>query len=452
MLQRHPIGLYILFFVEMWERFGFYCMLAIFKLYMTDPEHPYDLLRQNSNQIYGLYLGGTYFTPFFGGILADWKLGYRLSVTLGAIFFVTGYFLLGAEGLPYFFAGLTLLIVGNGLFKPNISTMVGKLYPQGDPRIDSAFTIFYMGINIGAFLSPIVAGAIASRAGYHAAFQAAGVGMLVSLATFLFLQGWIREAPTSNPRADSVAPSVDISREIQARRNLALLIFFGINILFWMAFKQNGNALAVFARDYTDRVPPPWLAEALHRTGLAHVLLDKEGKEFPAALQASINPFYVIVFSPLMVAFWQSLRKRNLEPATPGKLVLGFGLCTLAFLFIGGVWRAAGEGRLSPLVLLGTYALITLAELCLSPMGLSLVSKLAHPRTRAVWMGGFFVSTAIGGYLSGAVGHFWDKWSSYPERTQFFFLLAGSSFLAMLLMLASYRVIASALPQAKSAN
>ncbi|MCX7700982.1 MAG: oligopeptide:H+ symporter, partial [Gemmataceae bacterium] len=166
MLLRHPIGLYILFFVEMWERFGFYCMLAIFKLYMVDPEHPYDILRANSNQIYGLYLGGTYFTPFFGGILADWKLGYRLSVTLGAVFFVAGYFMLGAKGLPFFFAGLTLLVIGNGLFKPNISTMVGKLYPQGDARVDSAFTIFYMGINIGAFLSPIVAGAVASRYGY----------------------------------------------------------------------------------------------------------------------------------------------------------------------------------------------------------------------------------------------------------------------------------------------
>jgi POT family proton-dependent oligopeptide transporter len=450
MLLRHPIGLYILFFVEMWERFGFYCMLAIFKLYMTDPEHPYDLLRQNSNQIYGLYLGGTYFTPFFGGILADWKLGYRISVILGALFFVAGYFMLGAEGLPFFFMGLTLLVVGNGLFKPNISTMVGKLYPQGDPRVDSAFTIFYMGINIGAFLSPIVAGAVASRWGYHAAFQAAGVGMLISLATFVLFQRWIQEAQTTPSRSNSAFPVEDIPHEVQTRRNLALLIFFGINILFWMAFKQNGNALAVFARDYTDRVPPSWLKDILQQTGLAKILLDKEGREFPAALQASINPFYVIVFSPMMVAVWQALRRRNLEPSTPGKLVLGFALCTLAFLFIGGVWRAAGDGLLSPAVLLGTYALITLAELCLSPMGLSLVSKLAHPRTRAVWMGGFFVSTAIGGYLSGAVGHFWDRWATYPERTQFFFLLAGSSFVAMLLMLASYRIIAAALPASKN--
>jgi POT family proton-dependent oligopeptide transporter len=450
MLLRHPIGLYILFFVEMWERFGFYCMLAIFKLYMTDPEHPYDLLRQNSNQIYGLYLGGTYFTPFFGGILADWKLGYRISVILGALFFVAGYFMLGAEGLPFFFMGLTLLVVGNGLFKPNISTMVGKLYPQGDPRVDSAFTIFYMGINIGAFLSPIVAGAVASRWGYHAAFQAAGVGMLISLATFVLFQRWIQEAQTTPSRSNSAVPVEDIPHEVQTHRNLALLIFFGINILFWMAFKQNGNALAVFARDYTDRVPPSWLKDILQQTGLAKILLDKEGREFPAALQASINPFYVIVFSPMMVAVWQALRRRNLEPSTPGKLVLGFALCTLAFLFIGGVWRAAGDGLLSPAVLLGTYALITLAELCLSPMGLSLVSKLAHPRTRAVWMGGFFVSTAIGGYLSGAVGHFWDRWATYPERTQFFFLLAGSSFVAMLLMLASYRIIAAALPASKN--
>jgi POT family proton-dependent oligopeptide transporter len=455
---RHPLGLYILFLTELWERFGFYCMLAIFKLYMTDKSNGHPFLQEHSNQIYGVYLGGVYFTPFFGGILAEWKWGYRLTIILGALFLGAGYLLLGVDSLTVFAIGLGAIIVGNGLFKPNISTMVGKLYPAGDPRVDNAFTIFYMGINIGAFTSPLVAGFLAARYGYQVGFMTAGAGMAISLVLFLIGQRWVVEAEQPKP-AGVATGSSDVDTALQRRRNLALLLFFGINILFWMAFKQNGNTLSIWARDCTDRVPPTWLADLFRSLGLSATLIDKEGR-IPAAYQASINPFFVIVLSPVLVLVWGRLRAVGLEPPTPAKLVLGFLMTVFAFIIMALAGLGGGDQALaavnagkesspwlmSPMVLFAGYAVLTVGELCLSPMGLSLVSKLAAPRTRAVWMGGFFVSTALGGYLSGAVGYFWDLWK-VPSR--FFFLLAGSSLFAMLLMLAAYRIIASALPRKK---
>src|SRR5260370_26356965 len=194
MRARHPFGLYILFLTEMWERFGFYCMAAIFALYMEDKNNGHPELQQNHAQILGLYLGFVYFTPFFGGILADRAIGYRRAVILGGILLGSGYLLLALDPLPYFVAGLVLIVVGNGLFKPNISTLVGKLYPPNDPRLDSAYTIFYMGINVGAFSAPLVAGALCNHFpqgnldGYRVAFSAAGIGMGISLITLLLFR------------------------------------------------------------------------------------------------------------------------------------------------------------------------------------------------------------------------------------------------------------------------
>ena len=317
MRKRHPLGLYILFLTELWERFGFYCMLAIFKLYMTDKNNGHPFLQEHSNQIYGLYLGGVYFTPFFGGILAEWKWGYRLTIILGALFLGAGYLLLGANSLTIFAVGLGAIIVGNGLFKPNISTMVGKLYPAGDPRVDNAFTIFYMGINIGAFTSPLVAGFLSARYGYQVGFMAAGIGMAISLVLFLIGQRWVVEAEEHKTITASGALA-DVDPDLQRRRNTALLLFFGINVLFWMAFKQNGNTLSIWARDCTNRVPPAWLADLFRSLGLSATLIDKEGR-IPAAYQASINPFFVIVLSPVLVLVWGRLRSIGLEPANAGE-------------------------------------------------------------------------------------------------------------------------------------
>jgi POT family proton-dependent oligopeptide transporter len=446
MRNRHPVGLYILFFSEMWERFGFYCMEAVFVYYMQASR--YEFLRENASLIYGLYLAGVYFTPFFGGILAEWRWGYPLSIITGAMAMAAGYGFLALEPAVCFAGGLLCIIVGNGLFKPNISALVGKLYPPGDTRVDAALTIFYMGINIGALISPIAAAItvnlIGGRAGYLAAFGVASVGMLIGLVIFLLFRHLVIEAgqQSNTPSHAGTMRSLQqaVPADLQRRRYYALSIFYAINILFWMAFKQKGNALATWARDRTDLTAPEWLANALATVGLDGALVKDGliGKE----VFASLNPFFVIVFSPLLVWFWNALRGIRLDVPTPAKLVLGFALTAGSF---GIMWQVAAQttsGELvTPWALIACYAVLTLGELCLSPMGLSLVSKLAPSRTRAVWMGLFFVSTSIGGYLAGGVRQYIKDW----PYANFFLLLTGSSVVAMILMLAAYPLIAAAL-------
>jgi len=450
-MRRHPAGLYVLFFTEMWERFGFYCMSAIFLLYMKDKQNGHPWLQNNASQILGLYLGFVYFTPFFGGILADQFLGYRLSIYLGGVLMGAGYFLLAIDHLAAFFGGLFCIILGNGLFKPNISTMVGKLYPAGDPRLDSAYTIFYMGINIGAFISPFTATVLCNyfRKGtydaYHVAFAAAGVGMIISLITFFLCRKWVggEDRPTA-PIASNVEQEA-VPSSIQSHRHLALLVIFGVVILFWMAFKQNAGTFNLWFKDHTVRTPQPWLREAIEAVHLERFLLDSEGM-LGKTLQSMINPFFVVAFSPLVVWFWSQMRKQKLELSTPGKVALGMVLTAAAFglMFIGG--QSGGDtGRVSGWFLVGAYAILTLGELCLSPMGLSLVSKLAARRQRSAWMGGWFAATAIGGYLSGAIGGFWEEW----RHSTFFAFLAASSLIAFGVMMAFYSYVNRAMPETK---
>lgn len=450
-MRRHPAGLYVLFFTEMWERFGFYCMSAIFLLYMKDKQNGHPWLQNNASQILGLYLGFVYFTPFFGGILADQLLGYRLSIYLGGVLLALGYFMLAIDHLSAFFGGLLCIILGNGLFKPNISTMVGKLYPAGDPRLDSAYTIFYMGINIGAFISPFTATVLCNyfRKGtydaYHVAFAAAGVGMMISLITFFLCRKWVggEDRPTA-PAASNVEQET-IPASIQTHRHIALLVIFGVVILFWMAFKQNAGTFNLWFKDHTVRTPQPWLREAIEAVHLERFLLDSEGM-LGKTLQSMINPFFVVAFSPLVVWFWSQMRKQKLELSTPGKVALGMVLTAAAFglMFIGG--QSGGDtGRVSGWFLVGAYAILTLGELCLSPMGLSLVSKLAARRQRSAWMGGWFAATAIGGYLSGAIGGFWEEW----RHSTFFAFLAASSLIAFGVMMAFYRYVNRAMPETK---
>ena len=449
MRPRHPFGLYILFFTEMWERFGFYCMEAVFVYYMKVSR--YEFLRENSSRIYGLYLGGVYFAPFFGGLLAEWRFGYTLSIVVGGLSMAAGYCFLAQEPAVCFAVGLGMIIVGNGLFKPNISSLVGKLYPPGDKRIDAAFTIFYMGINVGALMAPLMAAIVGNvmaashgagpsveRQAYLIVFTIAAGGMLVGEAIYLTFGRFARPVQLSG--AAVPAGVAEVPADLQAKRNLALALFFGINVLFWMAFKQRANSMALWTRDRMDLSAPGWLADlfaALHVDWL--MLKDGQfGKEFFLTL----NPFLVIVLSPLLVWFWSALRAVRLEVPTPAKLVLGFLLTAGAFAIM---WRCEtvtppGE-RASSRVLVAFYVALTLGELCLSPMGLSLVSKLAPARTRAAWMGLFFVSTSVGGYLAGEI---YQHYKDVPFGDFFLrvcvALLGGSA-----LMLAAYPVIAAAL-------
>lgn len=449
MRARHPFGLYVLFLTEMWERFGFYCMSAIFALYMEDKYNGHPILQENYALILGLYLGFVYFTPFFGGIIADRVIGYRRSVVLGGIMLATGYFLLAYDSLTSFFAGLVVLVLGNGLFKPNISTLVGRLYPPNDPRLDSAYTIFYMGINVGAFTAPLAAGILANRFrsgnldGYHVAFAAAGVGMVISLITFILCSRWIVD---HGPTEATAGTSEEVPPALQRRRHVALLIIFAVVILFWMAFKQNAGTFNFWFRDHTERTPLPWLRDFLSALWLDKALLDSTG-QFNKTVQSSINPFFVITLSPLMVWLWQTLRKAGREPSTPAKVALGMLLTAAAFgiMTLGG-FMGGDTAKVSGFYLVGAYAVLTTGELCLSPMGLSLVSKLAAPKSRSMWMGGWFAATAIGGYLSsGVMGRFWKQW----DHSTFFAVLAGTSLVAFAVLAVCYRRVNSAMPVGK---
>ncbi len=429
MIGRHPKGLYVLFFTEMWERFGYYLMMAIFSLYLN--EH-LKMSTGDSGRLYGTYIGLVYLSPLFGGYLADRYLGYRKSVVMGAALLALGYLLLGTQNMKVFYVSLGILIIGNGLFKPNISTLVGNLYPQGDARKDSAFSIFYMGINFGALFSPFVASEMRLRMGWHAAFASGGVGMIVGLIIFVALG---RHLAVADQRSSvSAVLDVPLPKEYEDRRDppevervriRALIIMCAIVMFFWVAFHQNGTTLTFFARDNTDRSHGGWLLND------------------PAKF-AAINPFFVIVLTPLLVGLFSALRKRGLEPSTPGKIGLGMVLTATSFLVMMGASLSGGDtGKVSALWLVAAYFVVTLGELCLSPMGLSMVTKLSPRRMTAVMMGVWFVATAVGNKISGELVVYWDR---MPHHL-FFAILVATSLAAAAILAVQIRRLKAAMPK-----
>jgi proton-dependent oligopeptide transporter, POT family len=407
-VRKHPAGLPVLFFTEMWERFGFYCMLAILALYMNEK---LGFSTRTVGQIYGAYVALVYFTPVLGGFLADRFLGFGRSILIGAVLMGTGYFLLAIPTLPMFFTGLTCIILGNGLFKPNISTLLGNLYQDLPEKRDAAYNIFYMGINIGAFFSPLVAAYLRNTYDWGYAFAAAGVGMIVSFILFISLRRHTL-AGENKAQANS-GTQIVLTAQQEKSRITALLLVFGIVIVFWMAFHQNGFTLTFWARDATNTTLSPELSQAF-------------------------NPFFVVLFTPLLVWFWTRLRKRGKEPSTAAKIGIGMLLTAAAFSIMTGAGVSGGDnGRVSIAWLISAYAVITLGELCLSPMGLSLVNKLAPARMRGLLMGGWFAATAIGNYLSGLIGSFWDD---LPHSSFFMILAIASVGAAGLLLLVLKRI------------
>lgn len=401
MWKNHPKGLAVLFFTEMWERFGFYTMLAILALYMD--EH-FALPKTLSGNIYGMFIAFVYFTPLLGGVLADKWLGYGRSIVAGAVLMGLGYFALAVDNLTFFYISLGIIILGNGFFKPNISTLLGNLYGDGNPLKDSGFSIFYMGINVGAFFSPFVAAYCRNNFGWGYAFAAAGVGMVVSTLIYLAFQKHINAVVTT--KSSGSEHVVAVSKEKEKSRIISLVIIFAIVIFFWMAFHQNGYTLTFWARDCTATSLSPEIFQA-------------------------INPFFVVFFTPLVVGFWGYLRRKGKEPSTPVKLMCGMGLTAACFMIMMFAGLAGGDtGRVSVAWIVTAYGVVTLGELCLSPMGLSLVSKMAPPRIRGLMMGGWFAATAIGNYLSGFLGSFWEK----LPHSKFFGLLVITSLVAVALL------------------
>lgn len=514
MWKKHPRALPFLFFSEMWERFGYYLMIGIFTLYLKDVKAGFSMTEEESADLYGTFIGLVFLTPFLGGLLADRYLGYRKSIIMGGLMMGIGYCLMSIHDLNMLYVSMTLVILGNGFFKPNISTLLGNVYttPQYIKQKDDGYNIFYMGINIGAFICNFFAAALYIQYGWGAAFIAAGVGMFIGVIIFLLgtrhykafdvkkaigpndmsigrivllvlapsvaagILGWL--IPGNLVGSDSTDAflfacipvvifysSLYFRGAAEERRPIAaLLAIFAVVVMFWAVFKQNGSALNTWADRYTNREVTGVAQEVFDGLNLAQTAVYKkdsvakyddqfrlqkiEGlvlkevnypvyfKNVPADekpaegesvslwatnLSQSINPGWVILLTPLIVAFFTWLRRRNKEPSTATKIAFGLFISALsALVMVGAVYASNnGSNKASVLWLISSYGVITIGELLLSPMGLSLVSKLSPVRITSLMMGGWFLATSIGNKLSGVLSSMWDK---YDHKANFFWL------------------------------
>lgn len=552
--ERHPRGLIVLFFAEMWERFSFYLMLGMLPLYLTDSQKGgLGLSGDTMAIIVGTYGGLVYFTPFIGGLLADRLLGYRLTILIGGVLMMIGHLVLALPTTAGLYVGLGFIILGNGGFKPNISTLLGNLYPPGSKLRDTGYNIFYVGINLGSFLCNIVAAIVRNHfddkplqitsdwsiGGWHAAFSTAAIGMFLGLVVFSLFYRMFRDADQKKDVAATsirlkplwvqcLAPAFALAAafwflaeiEVSGRklfpldpptaaflgaclpvivffiriwRNVpdradrdrvgALLVVFGVAVIFWGVFQLSTTALPTWARDNTDRIPGPiaqWIvsevpsftenapsayfANAGPETArpardtfivvdsATYEKLKKEKKvnvktgekvfvtqEMLDAMEQrvtnetprlatyehvqlvnpelfnSINAGFVILLTPLVVAFFGWLRMLGKEPSTPGKIVLGLLLIACGPLVMLGATYVSNDGQTKATAwwLFGTYAMNTLGELCLSPIGLSLVSKMSPPNIRAFMMGGWFLASSFGNKLSGVFGQLYFRMDHY---------------------------------------
>ncbi|MEO6729969.1 MAG: peptide MFS transporter [Ferruginibacter sp.] len=452
----HPKGLYVLFATEFWERFSYYGMRAIFVLFMTD-KLLFD--KAYASNIYGSYTGLVYLTPLLGGYMADRYWGNRKSIFVGGLLMATGQFLLfacasmssGSEvAIPILWTGLAFLIFGNGFFKPNISTMVGQLYHENEnSKKDSAYTIFYMGINAGAFIAPLVCGYLGEKVDFKWGFFAAGIGMLISLVVFYYTKDKYVVSANGEPlgthanklKDTSVSESgktgfsttqiiilltsiisaicilyfvldVDIwgsaiygmtlclpfailtdrsLTKVEKSRLSVIIIIMLFVIFFWMCFEQAGASLTFFANEQTDRNVFGW--------------------EMPASYFQSFNPIFIVILAPIFAVLWSWLAKRGIEPPAPMKQAMGLGFLALGFLFISFGASADPLLKVSILWLTGLYFLHTVGELFLSPIGLSMVNKLTPGRFTSLMMGIWFMAIATGNKLAGTMS------SLYPDPT-----------------------------------
>jgi POT family proton-dependent oligopeptide transporter len=416
----HPRGLAVLFGSEMWERFSYFGNAALIVLYMVkylfEPARietvaglgavraALELLfgpldpQPFASQLFGFYTGLAYFMPVVGGLIADRWLGQRRTVIVGGVLMALGHFLMTFEAL--FLLALTLLILGIGAFKPNISTQVGALYAPGDSRRERAYAIFYVGINIGAFLAPLVCGTLAAAFGWHYGFAAAGVGMLISLGIYLAGQ---RSLPADSIATVTARQREDVPLDPHERRNMrALFAITAVVTFFWAAFDQQGNTILLWAQDHTERV----------------VNLGFWQGEIPAVWFLALNPLMIFALAPLLIRLWTHQARQGGEPRALRKMAFGGACVTAAYLLMA---VAAGGGKASPLWLVGYFAIATLGELCLAPIGLALVVTTAPVRIRSMMMGVWFAATLPADILAGYLGGFW---STLPKTT-FFLLIAA---------------------------
>ena len=519
MWKKHPKALPFLFFSEMWERFGYYLMIGIFTLYLKDVKTGYGMTEAESADLYGTFIALVFFTPFLGGLIADRYLGYRKSIIIGGLMMGIGYCLMSVHNIVMLYVSMTLVIAGNGFFKPNISTLLGNVYstPHYKAQKDEGYNIFYMGINIGAFICNFFGAALYVMMGWSYAFIAAGIGMFIGVVVFLTgtkhyaefdikkgvqqtdmsftriallilvpsviagAAGWVLPgliwnsslfgSPSTDAFIFACIPVIYFYTSLYAkaakeekRPILALLAIFAVVILFWAVFKQNGSALNTWADRYTSREvkgAPEKIFETLRFSqqllyvkdsvplydeqfrlqkedgkiintydyssyfkNMKQELLPQPGSSisvWATNLSQSINPGWVIIFTPLILAFFTWLRKRNREPSTATKITWGLFISALSALVMAGAVYASSNGteKASTWWLIASYGVITVGELFLSPMGLSIVSKLSPTRITALMMGGWFLSTSIGNKLSGVLATMWDD---YDHKANYFWL------------------------------
>jgi|UniRef100_UPI00404B9F95 proton-dependent oligopeptide transporter, POT family len=450
----HPKGLSTLFFTEMWERFSYYGMRALLVLFMTTAsvEGGMGFSIERSALIYGYYTMAVYMLSVFGGFIADKVIGARQSVLIGGIIIASGHFTMALASTSTFYAGLILVAVGTGLLKPNISTMVGSLYSADDERRDAGFSIFYMGINIGAFAAPLLTGFLAQHAwfqewlvargwnphhSWHWAFALAGIGMTLGIITYVRNMrslGDLGAAPDLTPAkrrlnllnsflfvgalgglvwVSSKFPIITwvlataifiavvvyaIRGGVDGRRVAAIFVLFAANIVFFAVFEQTGSSINLFARDYTQNT----------------VL----GFNFPSAWYQSVNSIFVILLAPAFAWLW--IKMGHKQPSSPMKFTVGLGFVGLSFALMVPAARLADQGLVSPLWLVGLLFLQTVGELCLSPVGLSTVTKLAPAKLVGVMMGGWFLATSIGNFLSGYLARTFASGTVDGDLAEFF--------------------------------
>ncbi|PQJ80771.1 peptide MFS transporter [Polaribacter porphyrae] len=400
----HPVGLFVLFFTEMWERFSYYGMRALLVLYLTskttDINPGVGWSQGEALALYGWYTALVYIASIPGGILADRVLGQKKAVILGAILLVIGHSVLAIEAMWAFYTGLGFIIAGVGCLKPNISTMVGGLYKKGDVRRDKGFTIFYIGINVGAFLSGLVVGYVGEVHGWHYGFGLAGILMVLGLIQFLAGQKYLVHVGNYLGKSENKEDQEEYKRplnKIEKDRVVVLLISFLLIIAFFAAFEQAGGLMNIYASEKTDRMLMGW--------------------EVPATWFQSLNSFFIITLGVAVAAYWAKRKIKGKEASSLFKMIIGLGITGLGFFFMSAAaneYDSTGSSMMLWLVL--AYLFHTVGELCLSPVSLSFVTKLAPAKYASIMMGIYFATTGLGNKFAGLLG---ESSSVYGEFTVF---------------------------------
>lgn len=392
--QRQPAGLYLLFATEMWERFSYYSIRGLFVLYLTSAL-AFDTPR--ATNLYGTFTSLVYLSPLLGGYMADRYFGKNISIIIGGILMAAGHFIMGMGTIGFVYAAMGLIIMGNGFFKPTISSLLGELYEKNDARRDAGFTYFYMGINLGAFIANLVAGTIGEKVGWIYGFWCASAGMIIGLAVFLwgkdkFLQGK-GKPPVRVKAADksSIKKEEPLTRE-EWQKIAVIFIMAFFAIFFFSVFEQKGAALNLFARDHINR----------------HIF----GWEMPATWFQSFNPLFIIMFAPLASKLWISLAKIGREPSLPGKFMWAFWCIGVGYIVLLLAAMQLGPGvKMGMIWLILAYFLFTIGELCMSPVGLSMVTKLSPPKFVSLMMGTWFLANAAASKFAGFYSGYIASWT-----------------------------------------